>query len=239
MFSSRHPTKVKKKAPRHPAAPFQRRLVVMAKAPVAGRAKTRLARQIGTASALRFARQSLLALIARLAADRRWQTMIAVTPLASLAGRLWPRGIPRVPQRPGDLGARMQAIANQLPAGPVIIIGTDVPRIGPTDIAKAFHLLGSHDAVFGPAVDGGYWLVGLRRRPRQLQPFGNVRWSSKNALCDTLVNLQGRQIALLTALADVDDADAFRAHAAHFGRRIQPRVQRRPNATPIAPGAPT
>jgi uncharacterized protein len=210
-----------KKAPR-----FQSRLVVMAKAPVAGRTKTRLARQIGAASALRFARQSLLTLIARLAFDRRWQTTIAVTPRASLSSRLWQRGVSRVPQRPGDLGARMQAITDHMAPGPVIIIGCDIPQVRATHIAEAFRLLGSHDVVFGPAEDGGYWLVGLRRRPRVLQPFRNVRWSSSEALADTLANLEGRSIALVAKLADVDDEEAFRVHAAHFGRRVPPHARR-------------
>lgn len=206
------------------AAPFQCQLVVMAKAPVAGRAKTRLASQIGTATALRFARHSLLALVARLADDRRWQTTIAITPRASLTSRLWQRHVRRVPQRVGDLGTRMQAIADQIPPGPVVIIGTDVPHIRSHHIAKAFHLLGAHDAVFGPADDGGYWLVGLKRRPRVLHPFCNVRWSSRYALSDTLLNLQGRSIALIAKLADIDDAHAFRTHAAHFGRRVPPQI---------------
>jgi uncharacterized protein len=222
MYSYRHTMVNRAQFPR--AAAFRCRLVVMAKAPVAGRAKTRLASQLGTATTLRFARHSLLALVARLADDRRWQTTIAVTPLASLTSRFWQRHVRRIPQRLGDLGARMQTIANQIPPGPIVIIGTDVPHIRLHHIAKAFHLLGSHDAVFGPADDGGYWLVGLRRRPRVLQPFCNVRWSSRHALSDTLLNLQGRSIALVAKLADIDDARAFRTHAAHFGRRVPPQV---------------
>jgi rSAM/selenodomain-associated transferase 1 len=188
----------------------------MAKAPVAGRAKTRLASQIGTATALRFARQSLATVLARLANDRRWQTTIAVAPRSSLSSRLWQRHVRRVPQRLGDLGKRMQAIADEMPSGPVVIVGTDVPLLGAQHIARAFQLLGSHDAVFGPADDGGYWLV--------VQPFSNVRWSSPHALADTLLNLKGRSIAMLAKLADVDDAHAFAKHAAHCGRRIPPRV---------------
>lgn len=165
----------------------------MAKAPVAGRAKTRLANQIGTATALRFARQSLATVVARLAHDRRWHTTIAVTPQTSLSSRLWQRHVHRVPQRLGDLGKRMQALAAQMPLGPVVIVGTDIPLLRAQHIARAFQLLGSHDAVFGPADDGGYWLVGLRRRPRLLKPFSNVRWSSPHALADTLLNLKAQR----------------------------------------------
>ena len=88
-----------------------------------------------------------------------------------------------------------------------MIVGTDVPGIRPAHIAEAFRLLGRHDAVFGPATDGGYWLVGLRRRPRVLRPFANVRWSSPHALADTLANLEGRTVAFVATLSDVDERE--------------------------------
>ncbi|MGH6660397.1 MAG: DUF2064 domain-containing protein, partial [Rhodospirillales bacterium] len=69
--------------------------------------------------------------------------------------------------------------------------------------------LGRADAVFGPAADGGYWLVGLRRRPRRLRLFEGVRWSSEHALADTLANLGGRPHVLLETLEDVDDGAAY------------------------------
>jgi glycosyltransferase A (GT-A) superfamily protein (DUF2064 family) len=103
----------------------------------------------------------------------------------------------------------------------VVIIGTDIPGIAPAHIARAFRLLGGNDAVFGPATDGGYWLVGLRRRPRLLHPFARVRWSGPHALADTLANLQGRTTTFAATLADVDDAASLRANAA-FGRRVLP-----------------
>jgi glycosyltransferase A (GT-A) superfamily protein (DUF2064 family) len=69
-----------------------------------------------------------------------------------------------------------------------ILIGSDIPGLGPADIAAGFRALGKADAVFGPALDGGYWLVGFGpRRPHC--PFAKVRWSSPHALADTLANL--------------------------------------------------
>jgi uncharacterized protein len=106
----------------------------------------------------------------------------------------------------------------------VVIVGTDVPRIAPADIARAFRRLGRDDAVFGPAEDGGYWLVGLMRRPRVLRPFADVRWSSPHALADTLANLDDRSVAFVATLADVDDARGLAANAAWFGRRVPPRI---------------
>jgi uncharacterized protein len=192
----------------------------MAKAPVAGAVKTRLAREIGVAQATRFARGSAVALLERVGHDPRWRTILAVTPDAEAAPPCWPPWVPRMPQGRGDLGARMQRIFDVLPPGPVLIVGTDVPGIRPSHIAQAFRLLGGHDAVLGPAADGGYWLVGLRRRPRTLQIFADVRWSGPHALADTLANLEGCSVALAATLSDVDDAHAFAASAARFRGRV-------------------
>lgn len=195
----------------------------MAKEPKAGRTKTRLAADIGVATALRFARHSLAALLQRVGRNGPWSTILAVTPDIAAHGKTWPRGIPVMPQGSGDLGARMQHIFDRAPPGPVVIVGTDVPEIAPAHVAAAFRLLGRHDAVLGPAADGGYWLVGLRRRPRILRPFGGVRWSSERALGDTLGNLRGRSIATAGTLGDVDTAEDFARAAASFGRR-SPRL---------------
>jgi rSAM/selenodomain-associated transferase 1 len=198
-------------------------LVVMAKEPVAGAVKTRLARGLGVAAATRFARHASAALLQRLAPDPRWQTILAVTPDVAVGNRCWPRGIVRVRQGHGDLGCRMQRIMEMLPPGPVAIIGTDVPNITPALIARAFQRLGSDHAVFGRALDGGYWLVGMRRRPRVLQAFANVRWSSEHALLDTLARLSHVAVAFVATLPDVDDAKSFGTASSQFGRRILSR----------------
>jgi rSAM/selenodomain-associated transferase 1 len=212
------------KAPRPRAAPFRWRLVVMAKAPVAGRVKTRLAGEVGMATAVRFARHSLASLMQRVAVDGRWSTTLAVTPDVAASGRLWPPGVPLAPQGGGDLGARMQRLVDRAPLGPVVIVGTDIPGIARAHIEAAFRLLGRHDAVLGPAADGGYWLVGLRRRPRVLRPFHGVRWSTAHALADTLANLRGRSIARLPTLLDVDTAADLARCAAVLGRRVRRQV---------------
>ena len=196
--------------------------MVIVKVPVAGAVKTRLAREVGVAQATRFARGSAAALLGRVGHDPRWQTVLAVAPDAGLTSRYWPRRLSRLPQGRGDLGVRMQRIFDVAPPGPVLIVGTDVPGITRRHIARAFRLLGQHDAVLGPAADGGYWLVGLRRRPRTLQIFADVRWSSPHALADTLANLEGCSAAFAATLSDVDDAQAFAASAGRFGRRVLP-----------------
>ena len=90
-----------------------------------------------------------------------------------------------------------------------MIIGSDTPGIRTTDIADAFQALGGADAVFGPAVDGGYWLIGLKRTPRRLDPFEGIRWSTPHALADTLANLAGRRVVRIRTMEDIDDRQSF------------------------------
>jgi len=91
-----------------------------------------------------------------------------------------------------------------------VLVGSDIPGLSRDDLAAAFRALGRADAVFGPAEDGGYWLVGLGPR-RPAHPFATVRWSTPHALADTLANCRGRRVALLRRLRDVDTAEDLAA----------------------------
>lgn len=179
-------------------------LVIMAKQPVAGRVKSRLAKDIGVARATGFYRNLMAATMRNLSCDARWKTWVAVAPDRAVFDHQWPMGIETFEQGPGDLGDRMQRIFDTLPTGPAIIIGTDIPFISSNHVATAFRQFGSSDVVFGDAGDGGYWLVGARRSPRIPQMFDNVRWSSKNALADTVENCHSLKIDFATAHYDVD-----------------------------------
>lgn len=180
-------------------------LVIMVKEPHPGRVKTRLGREIGMVGAAWWFRHQTRSLIRRLC-DPRWQIVLAVTPdREGLLSRVWPVDLPRAPQGHGDLGDRMGRVLRGMPPGPVCVIGADIPGITAVHIVRAFKALGSHEAVFGPAPDGGYWLVGAKRAsalPNTL--FKGVRWSTKHALVDTMATLPGRRIALVDELRDVD-----------------------------------
>ena len=181
-------------------------LVIFAKAPVLGYVKRRLARDIGQLPAWQFYKRTLRALVLRLALDRRWQTHLAIT-----GGRArWPRRMSLIDQGRGDMGKRMARIIRIMPKGPVVIIGSDIPDIQRSHVACAFKTLGRHDAVFGPAVDGGFWLVGQARRRSIPHLFSHVRWSTEYALVDTLSNLDPRhRHAILEELIDVDDGQSY------------------------------
>ncbi len=192
-------------------------LVVMSKAPRMGNVKTRLAKDIGASEALRFYKTNTRDLLRRVGDDPRWTTVIAAAPdVAAPESGFWPDEMPRVPQGGGDLGTRMDRVMKSMPPGPVVLIGCDIPNVTDAHIARAFDALGNHDAVFGPAEDGGYWLVGLKRFPRVRSIFDNVRWSTEHALSDTRANLKGARVALLDTLPDIDTgADYARWKRSH------------------------
>ena len=181
-------------------------LVIFLKEPRPGRVKTRLARDLGNVRAARWHRRQCLALISRFGPDPRWTTVLAVTPdKEGLQSRIWPAHLPRIGQGNGSLGTRMARVMRRLPAGPAIIIGSDTPGATPWRVERAFRLLGRNDAVFGPSLDGGYWLVGLKRsRAISAHTFRNVRWSSQHALADSAASLNCRRIGFADTLQDVD-----------------------------------
>lgn len=182
-------------------------LVVMVKEPRAGRVKTRLGRDIGMVPAAWWFRHSVRRLLCNVS-DPRWDLLLAVSPDAEgLSSRVWPEHLPRIPQGRGDLGQRMARLLALPQKGPVVIIGGDIPGVRRHHIADAFAGLGSNRAVFGPATDGGYWLVGLKRTtPPPRGMFNGVRWSTEHALADTLATMPGYDPAFAAILQDVDTA---------------------------------
>jgi uncharacterized protein len=196
-------------------------LIIMLKAPVMGRVKTRLSREIGASAATGFARHAARAAIARLSRDRRWRTILAVAPRAAVASRFWPPHCARIGQGEGDLGARMGRLLR--PAmRPAILIGADIPAVSAALIAEAFKILRRNDAIFGPADDGGYWLVGVNRRRPRGDIFAGVRWSTPHALADTLANVAGARVGFAARLGDVDNAESHRRLASLAGRVTLP-----------------
>ena len=192
------------------AEAMRQTLIIMVKAPVLGRAKTRLARQIGGVEALRFYRAATAGLLRRVVRDPRWKTVLAVDPPRACLAHFWPAHIARRSQCGGDLGARMLDQFGKAPHGPAVLIGSDIPGVAPRHLAAAFASLRRHDAVFGPAEDGGYWLVGLRVGHRPAGIFEGVRWSSEHALSDSRASLGDSRIADVETLFDVDDMADWR-----------------------------
>lgn len=122
--------------------------------------------------------------------------------------RIWVRrGWAALPQAEGDLGARMQgAFAQAFAAGGerVVIIGSDCPFMTAADIRAAWETLKGSDLVLGPAEDGGYWLIGLRKNQPEL--FRDMAWSSPKVFSETMARAKtlGLKTSLLRTLNDVD-----------------------------------
>ena len=188
-----------------------RHLAIFVKEPRLGRAKARLARDVGHAEAWLFYRRLVRRVLPPLARDARWSAWLATAPDAWQGQEpFWSVALPCLPQGPGDIGQRMLRIFRSLPPGPAIIVGSDIPDLAPEHVERGFKALGRADMVLGPAEDGGYWLIGLGPRARAIDPFKGVRWSSPWALADTERALpKGFRLALVDRLADVDDGPAY------------------------------
>jgi len=190
-------------------------VLIYAKPPHMGLAKTRLARSLGSApEAQRIARMSL-ARTMRAVQSGPWTPVLYTAPDSALKdtlGGLWPNHILRQSQGHGDLTARLNKGLKEGPTGPVLFIGADAPDLSPALLAQAIRALRRNDAVFGPASDGGFWLFGLNKTARIRSPFHNVRWSTEHALADVRANLPAStSVAYLPTLIDIDDAADWRA----------------------------
>ena len=180
----------------------------MIKEPRLGRVKTRLGRDMGAVPATWWFRHQVNRLL-REVTDPRWDLIIAVSPdVEGANSRIWPAHLPRIPQGRGDIGTRMKRLLDIPLMGPVVVIGGDIPDVRRHHIAEAFAKLGSNRATFGPAADGGFWLVGLKRTtPSPTTMFKNVRWSTEHALADTLATMPGYAPAMVATLQDVDTVE--------------------------------
>jgi uncharacterized protein len=191
--------------------------MIFAKAPRMGVSKTRLAAGIGVARAWRVKR-ALDAYTCRVAQSGAWTTTLAVAPDRDLRTQFqgaWPLHLARVRQGRGDLGQRMTRAMRANCRAPVCIIGSDLPDLTARDLADACKALKRYDVVFGPATDGGYWLIGMSPRCARHAKLDDVRWSSAYTLSDTLATLpKSWRVGFLRELEDVDDAASFKRRKA-------------------------
>ncbi|MDF1736253.1 MAG: TIGR04282 family arsenosugar biosynthesis glycosyltransferase [Minwuia sp.] len=186
-------------------------IIIFCRLPRIGTAKTRLARGIGPAQALRFYRATLQATIRSAGRLPRFETVLCVTPDSALHARDWPGGSRLVPQGSGDLGQRMVRALDRFRDRDRILIGGDIPDLRPHHLRQAMALAHRHDVTFGPAADGGFWLVGLRGRASPPHLFRDVRWSHPETLADCLRGLSGAwRVGMASRLNDVDDLGDYR-----------------------------
>jgi glycosyltransferase A (GT-A) superfamily protein (DUF2064 family) len=131
-------------------------VIVFARAPRYGAVKTRLARDIGAAEALRFYRSELARLIRRVGRDGRWDTVLSVTPDRTASQRgLWPTGVRVVPQGAGDLGRRMVDALRAARPRPAVVIGSDIPGLDAAHLAADVRAVGSAQCCSAQATVAG------------------------------------------------------------------------------------
>lgn len=210
--------------------PGAAQIVVIAKEPVAGRVKTRLTPPFTPAQAARLAEAALEDSLLAVAAVPAVQRVLA---LDGLPGAWLPEGFVVIPQRGDGLDERLSAAfsdAYRLWPGPVVLIGMDTPQVTPSMLGAAVQALTCHDAVYGPAADGGWWLLGLNRPdPALLLGVPMSQPHTGSAQLERLARA-GLSVCHLPELADVDTAaDAFQvaaqAPASRFARTLRATEQ--------------
>lgn len=188
-------------------------VLIYAKPPRMGLAKTRLAGGLGLTEARRIAHFTL-ARTMRAALSGPWKAVLYAAPdgaLSDTIGGIWPSQLDRRSQGAGGLTDRLDRGLADAHPGPVLFIGADAPDLTPALIHQAVHALKRHNAVFGPARDGGFWLFGINKRVCTRSPFGNVRWSGPHAMEDVWKNLPAdASVALLPVLIDIDEGQDWR-----------------------------
>ena len=190
-------------------------LCIFARAPEVGQVKTRLAAAVGPEAALA-AHRTLVE-----------RCLDSLRDVAGVKAQLWIAGpvdhpecadwssrwgLPLIEQHGDDLGARMgHAVEQSLQSAPfAIVIGTDCPTLDADYVVEAVTALADHDMVLGPAEDGGYGLIGLRRRAPLL--FSDMVWGTPQVASETLARAKaiGLSVRVLDPIWDVDRAEDWR-----------------------------
>jgi rSAM/selenodomain-associated transferase 1 len=193
---------------------------VFCKHPRPGQVKTRLAEHIGSQGAVSLSAAFLddLTFEFRGVGEKRilgyWPADSAnyFEPFTRIGYDLWP-------QPEGDLGARLIAFFSKTLQGGndrAVIIGSDSPTIPMEYVNQAFDRLEEFDCVIGPATDGGYYLIGLRKSVPEL--FQNIAWSGSSVLSQTVQRIvtEGLSLALLPPWYDIEDVDDLWMLAGHI-----------------------
>ena len=186
------------------------RIVIMAKAPVAGFAKTRLIPALGAEGAAQLAQKMLSRTLATALASKLGVVEICATP--DPTDPAWqnldlPSNIVWSAQGDGDLGERMARAAVRTTRGgeAVLLIGTDCPAINVFTLHEAAQALHDYDASVLPTYDGGYALLALKRFDNRL--FENMPWSTSTVALETLQRMveMDCEVKLLQTLHDIDE----------------------------------
>jgi uncharacterized protein len=188
------------------------KLIIFTRFPEPGCCKTRLIPALGAAGAADLHRRMTAHTLVEAGQLRRQRaTAVEVRFTGGSASQMravFGEEFLYVDQGAGDLGTRLRAATEQaLRDGhrAVVLIGTDCPALSFHDLAEAFAQLVNHDAVIGPATDGGYYLLGVREADPAL--FTGIDWSTERVFDQTIgaMNRMGWRVQMLRRLQDVDN----------------------------------
>ena len=186
------------------------RIIIFAKAPLPGFAKTRLIPALGAKGAAELAQQMLFNTLREAIAAKIGAVELCVAPAIhdpAWRGIQLPAGIEISEQGEGDLGARLALAAERAldDAGPVLLIGTDCVEMSAGLLREAALALQTHDAVIYGTVDGGYALLGIKRFASFL--FSDMPWSTDAVFGTTLARIEqlGWPVHVGQLLHDVDE----------------------------------
>ncbi|WP_432763098.1 TIGR04282 family arsenosugar biosynthesis glycosyltransferase [Actinomadura xylanilytica] len=200
-------------------------LIVIAKEPVPGRVKTRLTPAYTAREAAELAEAALADTLRTAARARAGRRTLA---LAGEPGPWLPAGFTVIPQRGGGLDERLAcAFEDAYDGRPLVLIGMDTPQVTAALLERAGDALGAHDAVLGPADDGGFWLLGLARPDAALLRGVPMSRPDTGALQLRRLRAAGLEVAPAPRLTDVDTAaDAARVAALAPRGRFAAAVRR-------------
>ena len=189
-------------------------LLVFTRNPELGKVKTRLAKTVGNATALKiyiFLLERTRDIAIKVSADKAVYYSVKVR-----ENDIWDASIFQKHQQVGeDLGIRMlHAFKNGFKAGykKVIIIGSDLYDLTSETIENAIIALENNEVVIGPAEDGGYYLLGMNSLEEKI--FKNKDWGTETVRKDTLKDLKDKKVFLLGELNDVDIFEDIEHHPA-------------------------
>ena len=186
------------------------------KYPEPGEVKTRLAETIGSEKAVQLYRNFILDLLAKLESTRLHFAICFYPEQKKALLMEWlGEGYEYIPQKGVDLGERMAAAFLDAFAGGyrrVILMGGDFPDLPRPFFEKALGALNTHDAVIGPAIDGGYYLIGFNQETFFRQAFEGIHWSTEGVFRQTLSILKAyrRRVYVLPAWNDIDTIEDLR-----------------------------
>lgn len=187
------------------------RIVVFAKAPLAGFAKTRLIPALGQQGAADLAKRLLEHALYQALKAHIGTVELCVTP-SSATDTIWqamrlPNGVRLTDQGEGDLGVRMARAAERVIAAgeSILLIGTDCPQLDAAQLQRAALAMQHTQATLVPAFDGGYVLLGLTRFDSSI--FSGIAWSTERVMGETMERLKrlNWHVETLPALHDIDE----------------------------------